>query len=82
MKVDEVGLLLRHLYGYPSVFFLKPVIPLKLPGRLNLARISCCLEKNAILHKPKDEVVIRLKRLHSKNRREDLLLTVNNSPKK
>ena len=44
LKVDNVGLLLRHLYGYNSVCFLKPVTPLKLPGRLNLVRISCCSE--------------------------------------
>ena len=45
MKVDEVGLLLRHFYGYNTLCFLKPVPPLKLPGRLNLVSISCCFEK-------------------------------------
>ena len=44
VKVDEVGLLLRHLYGYNSVSFLKQGTPLKLPRRLNLVRISCCFE--------------------------------------
>ena len=44
VKVDEVGLLLRHLYGYTSVCFLKTVTPLERPGRLNLVRISCCFE--------------------------------------
>ena len=42
VKVDEVGLLLRHLYGYNSVCFIKPVTPLRLPGRLNIVRISFC----------------------------------------
>ena len=35
LKVNEVGLLLLHLYGYNSVFFLKQATPLMLPGRLN-----------------------------------------------
>ena len=45
VKVDEVGLLLRHLYGYNSVCFLKQATPLRQPGRLNVVRISCCFEK-------------------------------------
>ena len=52
-KVDEVGLLLRHFYGYNSVCFLKPVNPLKLPGRLNLVRISCCFENTRHLTQTK-----------------------------
>ena len=44
MKVDEVGLLLRHLYRYNSACFLKPATPLRLPGRLNFVRISCCCD--------------------------------------
>ena len=35
LKVDEVELLLRHLYGYNSVSILKPATPLRLPGRWN-----------------------------------------------
>ena len=35
LKVDEVGLLLRFLYGYNPVCFLKPATPLRLPARLN-----------------------------------------------
>ena len=35
LKVDEVGLLLRVLYGYNLICFLKPATPLRLPGRLN-----------------------------------------------
>ena len=35
LSVDEVGLLLRHFYGYSSVCFLKPATPLRLPARLN-----------------------------------------------
>ena len=40
-KVDEVGLLLRHLYGYNLVCLLKQATPLSLPGRLNIVWISC-----------------------------------------
>ena len=53
LKVDEVGLLLRHLYGYNSVSFLKQGTPLKLPGRLNLVRISCCFENTRHLTQTK-----------------------------
>ena len=53
VKVDEVRLLLRHLNGYNSVCFLKPVTPLKLPGRLNLVRISCCYENTPHLTQTK-----------------------------
>ena len=35
LKVDEVELLLRHLYGYNSASFLKPATALGLPGRMN-----------------------------------------------
>ena len=35
VKVDEVGLLLTHLYGYNSVSILKPATPLRLPRRWN-----------------------------------------------
>ena len=44
VKVDEVGLLLRYLYGYNSVSFLKPVTPLRLPGRLTIVKISRCFQ--------------------------------------
>ena len=40
VNVDEVSLLLRHLYGYNSVYFLKPATPLRLPRRLNIVRIT------------------------------------------
>ena len=53
VKVDEVELLLRHLYGYNSVCFLKPATPLRLPGRLNLVRISCCFENTRHLTQTK-----------------------------
>ena len=53
MKVDEVGLLLRHLYGYNSICFLKPVTPLNLPGRLNIVRISCRFENTRHLTQTK-----------------------------
>ena len=35
LKVDEVGRLLRHFYGYNSVSFLNLATPLRLPGRWN-----------------------------------------------
>ena len=35
LMADEVGLLLRHLYGYNLVTMLKPATPLRLPGRWN-----------------------------------------------
>ena len=35
LKVDEVELLLRFLYGYNSVCFLKLATPLRLLARLN-----------------------------------------------
>ena len=44
VKVDEVGLLLRHLKGYYSVCFIKPVTPLRLLGHCNIVTISCCFE--------------------------------------
>ena len=44
LKVHEVGLLLRHLYGYNSVCFLKQATPLRLVGRSNIVRISCSFE--------------------------------------
>ena len=51
--VDGVGLLLRHLHGYNSVCFLKPVTPLRLPGRLKIVRISCCFENTRHLTQAK-----------------------------
>ena len=53
MKVDELGFLLRHLYGYNSVCLLKPVTPIKLPRRLNLVRISYCFENTRHLTQTK-----------------------------
>ena len=35
LKAGEVELLLRVLYGYNLICFLKPATPLRLPGRLN-----------------------------------------------
>ena len=35
LKVDEVGLLLRHLNGYNLVCFLKPATALRLPARFD-----------------------------------------------
>ena len=52
-KVDEVGLLLRHLYGYNSVCFLKQATPLWLPGSLNIVRISFCFENTRHLTQTK-----------------------------
>jgi len=53
LNVDEVGLFLRHLYGYYSVSFFKPVTPLSFPGRLNLMRISYCFENTRHLTQTK-----------------------------
>ena len=53
VKFDDIGLLLQHFYGYNSVSFLKPVIPLKLPGRLNLVTFSCCFENTRHLTQTK-----------------------------
>ena len=33
LKVDEVGLLLRHFYGDNLISILTPATPLRLPGR-------------------------------------------------
>ena len=44
VKVDKAGLFRRHLFGYSSVCLLKPATPLRLAGRLNLVRISCCFD--------------------------------------
>ena len=53
MKVDEVGLLLRHLHGYNSVCFLKQATPLRLPGCLKIGRTSCVFENTRHLTKTK-----------------------------
>ena len=53
VEVDEVGLLLRHLYGYNSVCFLKQATPLRLPGRMDIGRISCCFENTRHLTQTK-----------------------------
>ena len=42
VKVDEFGLLLRHLYGYNSVCFLKQATLSRLPGQLNLVTMNAC----------------------------------------
>ena len=34
-RIDEVGLLLRHLNGYNLVCFLEPGTPLRLPAQFN-----------------------------------------------
>ena len=54
MKVDEVGLLLLHLYEYNSVCFLKPATPLRFSGRWN-GRLFLVLKTHAIWHKPKEK---------------------------
>ena len=53
MKVDVVGLLLRHLFGYNLVSLLKPATPLRLPRRLILERISSCFENTRPLTQTK-----------------------------
>ena len=54
VKVHEVGLLLQHLHVYNSVCFLKKANPLRLPGRLNIVRISCCFENTCHLTQTKE----------------------------
>ena len=51
--VDEVGLLLLHLYRYNSVCFLKQATSLRLPERLNKMRISGCFENTRLLTQTK-----------------------------
>ena len=79
MKVDEVGLLLRHLYGYNLVCLLKPINPLRLPGRLNLVMISSCFANTHHLTQTEGRT-LHEKRFQSTNKREDLLRTLNTSP--
>ena len=78
VKVDEVGLLLQHLHGYNSVFFLNSVNPLRLPGRLNLVRINSCFGNTHHLTQTEGRR-LHEKRFQSRNRREDLLRTLNTS---
>ena len=58
LKVDKVGLLLRHLYRYKSVCFLKPNTPLKLPGWWSW-KIVFAWKTHTIWHKPRKEASIR-----------------------
>ena len=54
VQVDEVGLVIRYLYGYNSVCFsLKTSHSLTLPGRLKIVRISCCFENTRHLTQTK-----------------------------
>ena len=62
--VDEVGPLLRHLFGYNSVSFLKPATPLRL-----------LFQKTGHLTQTVGRS-LQNKRFHSKNVREDLLRTL------
>ena len=78
LMVDEVGLLLRHLYGYNSVCFLKPATPLMLPGPLKLVRISGCFDNSRNLTQNKGGSLDE-RRFTSKNVKEDLLRTLNTS---
>ena len=57
MKVEEVGVLLRHLYGYNSFFFLKSATPVRLQGRLKIVRISCCFENTRHLTQTKGRIL-------------------------
>ena len=68
LRVDKVGLLLRHLYGYNSLCFLKSVNLLRLPGRLNLVTISSCFKNTHHLTQTEGRSLDE-KRFQSKNRR-------------
>ena len=54
VKAHEVELLLRHLYGYNSVSFLKLFTPSMLPGRLTIVRISRCFQNTRHLTQTKE----------------------------
>ena len=68
--------MLRHLYGCNLVCLLKPVNPLRLPGRLNLVTISSCFGNTHHLTQTEGRS-LHEKRFQSTNRREDLLRTLN-----
>ena len=78
LNVDDVGLLLRHLYGYNSVCFLKRATRLSLPGQLNLVMMNACFRNTRHLKQNK-EVSLDERRFSSKNVKEDLLRTLNTS---
>ena len=71
LKFNEFGRLLRHLYGYDSVSFLKPATDDEL-------RINSCFKNTRHLTQTKERSLDE-KRFHSKNVREDLLHTLNTS---
>ena len=73
MKVDEVGVLLRHLYGYNSVCFLKPATPVRLQGRLKIVRISCCFENTRHLTQTKGRILDETEALPLKVRMRGLI---------
>ena len=77
LKVDDVGVLIRHLYLGNSVCFSKLATPSKLQGRLNLVRIICCFKNTRHLTQTKGKSLDE-KRFYSKNVSEDLLRTLNN----
>ena len=76
LNVDEVGLLLRHLYGYNSVCFLKPATRLRLPGQLNLVMMNACFRNTRHLKQNKG-VSLDERLFSSKNVKEDLSRTLN-----
>ena len=39
--------MLQHWYGYNSVCLFKPTTPSRLQGRLNLAKVNCCLKNTS-----------------------------------
>ena len=78
LKGYKVGPFLRHFYGYHSVSLLKPVNPLRLPGRLNLVRINSCFGNTHHLTQTEGRS-LHEKYFQSTNRREDLLRALNTS---
>ena len=78
LKVEGVGVLIRHSYWGNSVSLLKAATPSKLQGRLNLVRINCCFKNTRQLIQTKEKSLDD-KHFYSKIVREDLLRTLNTS---
>ena len=66
------------MYGYNSICLLKPINPLRLPGRLRLVTISSCFGNTHHLTQTEGNS-LHEKRFQPTNGREDLLRTLNTS---
>ena len=74
LKVDDIGVLIRHSYWGNSVCFLKPATLSRLKRRLNLVRIKCGFKNTRHLTQTKGKSLDE-KRFYSRNVREDSLRT-------